>query len=120
MNKLVLLGLMLPFLAGCFPLYIAGCIAGIGQTYKEYNNQVTCHLAACGFGETMCTVYDPIDNEQVPISEQYGVVNICSTITHPCTVYLFERTQCYTCQNTFTDSDSHTWKDKPYDEPVTK
>ena len=71
----------------------------------------------CGWeGGTYCTVYDPVLKQQVPIDVNTGVVNSCSTTTHSCTVYLIEKTQCYTCQSTFTDSMGNSWTTKAYDE----
>lgn len=93
--------------------------SGCATTSKDYNGQVTCHSYLPGWEGQWCTVYDPTLKQQVPIDENGGVVNTCSTTTHTCTVYLFEKAQCYTCQATFTDSMGNSWTTPAYNEEVT-
>lgn len=112
MKKIIGLALVVMILNGC-------CLLGFNQTYKEYNNQVTCTNYTCGFGEDTCTVYDPILKQQVLISETTGIVSTCSTQTHPCIVYLFEHAQCYTCQSTYADSMGNSWNGASYNEEAT-
>lgn len=116
--KCLALAISVLFFSGCFPLALVGCLVGIGQTSKEYSNQVTCHNVACGFGGQTCTIYDPTLKLQVPIDMNNGVVNSCSA---PITCKeLFMSYSCSICQNTYTDSMGNTWKGKSYYETVTK
>lgn len=98
----------------------SGCCAIFPQTWKAYNNQVTCKsLGFCGWeGGTYCSVYDPVFKNYQPIDPDNGVVNTCSKETHSCKVFWFEKAQCYTCQDTFTDAAGNSWTTKPYDERV--
>lgn len=104
--KFLLLALVI-ILSGCSPIYYYS------------NNQIRCQEPLLAFdAPPECFIHDPLLNKQVPIDSN-GVITTCSATTVPCTVYLIERTQCYVCQATYTDSMNNTWTGKPYNEMVT-
>src|SRR5580692_8436790 len=102
-------GLMRVCLSTIVTVLLIATLSGCASRSCYNDNQICCTEPWLVFdAPPVCKVYDPIIKQMTPIDESTGEITTCSNTETECTVYLFEKTQCYVCQTQYTDSMGNT------------